>query len=143
MNHSEIWVLGHKIIKHNPSGNFDLVEGLTPANVPGPPPHYHAGFNEVFVVLEGKMEFMVNGETIIAKTGDSVDLPPNTVHTFNNASDEPCRWLNIHSPKGFLSFFESFGVNTDEEKAFEKSVHEKIIQQVMEQAGDYDMIIKT
>ena len=125
MGNSEIWVLGHKITKHNPSGNFDMVEGFTPANVQGPPPHYHAGFSELFVVLEGTMEFMVNGEMIKAETGDAVDLPPNTIHTFNNAGDTPCRWLNIHSPKGFLSFFERFGVDTNHEEAFEKSLDDK------------------
>lgn len=119
-----------------------MVEGMTPPNVPGPPPHYHSGFNEMFVVLEGKMEFNVNGNTIIAEAGDSVDLPPNSVHTFQNAGDKECRWLNIHSPKGFLSFFESFGVNSDEDNAFERSVDGELIQKVMIKAADFDMMIQ-
>jgi len=142
MRNSEIMVLGHKIAKHNPSGNFDMVEGITPSNVQGPPPHYHAGFSELFVVLEGTMEFMVNGEMIKVETGDAVDLSPNTIHTFNNADDSLCRWLNIHSPKGFLSFFENFGVDTNQGEAFEKSLDEKVIHQVMLKASDYGMIIK-
>ena len=43
-----IWVLGHKIKPIHVSGNFDMVIGETPPNVPGPPPHAHSGYNEMF-----------------------------------------------------------------------------------------------
>ncbi|MBD2755720.1 cupin domain-containing protein [Spirosoma validum] len=137
----ELLCLGHKISVHQPLGNFDLVEGTTPPNVPGPPPHYHTGYNELFLVLEGKMEFMKDGKLTTVETGESIDLPPNTLHTFKNAGDTPCRWLNIHSPKGFLSFFEEFGINAQEGNAFEKSVDSAVINKVIQKATSYDMHI--
>ena len=140
-NKKELLVLGHKIIPHIPSGNYDMVIGETPPNVPGPPPHHHNKFNELFLVLEGEMEFMINGETIRASVGESVNLPPNTIHTFNNAGNKQCRWLNIHSPKGFLGFFEEFGVDANEPNAFEKSIDENVIKDVMAKAESFDMII--
>ncbi len=134
--------LGHTITVHNSSGDYDLIEGLTPPNVPGPPPHYHEGYNELFVVLEGTMEFMVNGRPTRVETGESIDLPPNTLHTFSNAGATPCRYLNIHSPKGFLSFFEEFGVEAGQANAFAQSVDPAIIEQVLQQAASYDMHIQ-
>ncbi len=138
----EFWVLGHKISPFDVSGNYDMVVGETPPNVPGPPPHYHKSYNEVFMVLEGEMEFVVNGNLKTFKKGEAVDLPPNTVHTFANKSDELCRWLNIHSPKGFLSFFKEMGIPANESNAMIKSADESIIKKVMERAAGFDMHIK-
>ncbi|UWX56669.1 cupin domain-containing protein [Maribacter litopenaei] len=88
------------------------------------------------------MEFMVNGEVMNVKAGSSVDIPPNTLHTFANRSENTCKWINIHSPKGFRDFFEQLGVPENEENAVEKSVAPEIINKVMATAADYDMIIK-
>ena len=140
-NIKAMWVIGHKITPHNPSGNYDMVIGETPPNVPGPPPHHHNKFNELFLVLEGEMEFMINGETIRASVGESVNLLPNTIHTFKNTSENQCRWINIHSPKGFLGFFEEFGINANEVNAFEKSIDENVIKNVIQKAESFDMII--
>ncbi len=139
---NKLWVLGHKISPVNVSGNYDMVIGETAPNVPGPPPHSHSGLNELFMVLEGEMEFMVNGEVRRVGQGESVDLPPNVVHTFKNAGAINCKWVNIHSPKGFLSFFEQMGVPESEANAMEKSVDESIINKVMQTAASFDMHIK-
>ena len=137
------WVLGHKISPVKVSGNFDMVIGETAPNVPGPPPHYHAKTNELFTVLDGEMEFIIDGRPIIVKKGESVDLPSNLLHTFKNSGNTICKWINIHSPKGFLSFFEDMGVSQDEPDAFKKSVNNDIINKVMKEAASYDMHIKT
>lgn len=141
-NNNQLWVLGHKISPVDVSGNYDMVIGETAPNVPGPPPHFHTKMAELFMVLEGEMEFMVNGEIKHLKKGESIDLPSNVLHTFKNVGDTPCKWVNIHSPKGFLSFFEKMGVSASEEKAMQKSVDEKIINQVMAEAASFDMHIK-
>lgn len=137
----EIVCLGHKMTLHNPSGNYDLIHGVTLPNVPGPPPHYHAIYSEIFLVTEGEMEFILDGKAVLVGPGDSVDVPANTVHTFRNVGDTPCRFVNIHSPKGFLSFFEEFGVNASEANAFERSVAPAVIDSVLQQAASYDMHI--
>lgn len=93
-------------------------------------------------MIEGEMEFMVNGETTIVKAGESVDIPPKTLHTFGNKSDKPCKWVNIHSPKGFRNFFEQMGIPATEENATEKSLDAAVINKVMTTASEFDMIIK-
>ena len=136
------WVLGHKVTAHPTTGDYDLMIAETPANMQGPPPHLHQSLKEAFLVLEGEMEFMVNGESRIVKAGESVDIPPNTLHTFSNKSENACKWVNIHSPKGFRQFFEKLGVSDEEENAQEKSLAPELIQKVIRTAGDFDMHIK-
>ncbi len=141
-NNTAKWVLGHKITPYTTTGDYDLMMGETPAMVQGPPPHLHHSFKEVFLMVEGEMEFMVNGEIKVLKAGESIDIPPETLHTFGNRSNRPCKWVNIHSPKGFRNFFEALGVSVNDMNAQEKSVSPEIIQEVIKTAGDYDMIIK-
>jgi mannose-6-phosphate isomerase-like protein (cupin superfamily) len=135
------WVLGHMVTPYDTAGNYDLMMAETPPHVPGPPPHLHTSYKEAFLIVEGEMEFMINGELQTVKAGESIDVPPNTLHTFNNRTDKPCKWINIHSPKGFRDFFETLGVPADEDNAVERSVSDEIIQQVIQTAADYDMHI--
>ena len=136
------WVLGHKVTPYDTSGDYDLMMAETPPKMQGPPPHLHRSFKESFLIIEGEMEFFINGDIQIVSAGESVDVPPNTLHTFSNKSDKPCKWVNIHSPKGFRDFFETMGVSENEEKAQEKSLDPALIGKVVETAADFDMIIK-
>ncbi|NNE13633.1 MAG: cupin domain-containing protein [Saprospiraceae bacterium] len=136
------YVLGHKITPVEVSGNYDLVLGETSSQVPGPPPHNHLKLDEVFIVIKGEMEFIINGKVKIAKAGDSIDLPRETIHTFRNASDSTCTWINIHSPKGFMNFFNDMGIPIDQDDAMKKSIDKSIIDRVMLTAKNYDMHIK-
>ena len=137
------WVLGHKVTSYDTTGDYDLMMAETPPNMQGPPPHLHNSFKESFLIVEGEMEFFVNGDTMVVKAGESVDIPPKTLHTFANKSDQPCKWINIHSPKGFRAFFEQMGISEDEENAVEKSLTPELIQKVITTAPEYDMVIPT
>jgi mannose-6-phosphate isomerase-like protein (cupin superfamily) len=141
-NHNSKWVLGHMVTPHDTSGDYDLMMAETPPKVQGPPPHSHNSFKESFLIIEGEMEFFVNGEIKSIKAGESIDVPPKTLHTFSNKSERPCKWVNIHSPKGFRAFFDIMGVPADEENAQEKSIAPELIQKVIETAEDFDMLIK-
>ena len=88
------------------------------------------------------MDFIINGEQRNVKAGESIDIPPKTLHTFMNSKSENCKWVNIHSPKRFGEFFHKYGIPASEENAMEKSVAPEIIQEVLNTAGDYDMIIQ-
>ena len=136
------WVLGHKVALHPTSGNYDLMMAETPPHAQGPPPHSHNLYEESFLIVEGEMEFMINGEIRTVRAGESVDIAPKTLHTFNNKSPQPCKWINIHSPKGFRDFFEQMGVPYDEENAQEKSVSPEVVQKVIETSADFDLNIQ-
>lgn len=136
------WVLGHKVTLHETTGNYDLISGETPPEMQGPPPHVHHHYKESFLITQGEMEFFVNGDVVTIQAGESIDIPPKTLHTFANKTDKTCKWVNIHSPKGFRKFFEDVGISSDEEKSLDKSLDSKIISKVIATASDYDMILK-
>lgn len=136
------WVLGHKVTPYDTLGDYDLMMAETPPQVQGPPPHFHNNFKESFLIIEGEMEFFINGEVKNVRAGESVDIPPKTLHTFGNKSNSTCKWVNIHSPKGFRGFFDKKGIPAQNENAQQESIAPKIIKKVFELAADFDMIIK-
>lgn len=137
--HNTLWVLGHRITSAVTTGDYDLVEIETPPNTPGPPPHVHQKYTEFFLVTEGEVEFLLNGEKIILKAGSSVDIPPGSAHTYRNSSDQPSKMVNIHSPKGFLGFFETIGVPAANADAEKESVAPTSVEKVMKIADQYDI----
>ncbi len=141
-NKLKIWVLGHKVSTQKLSGNYDLAIGESQPNIPGPPPHHHEKYHESFYIMDGELDFVINGKLKKIKKGESVDIPPKTLHTFKNSGDKLCKWVNIHSPKGFADFFVKYGVPDSEPGAAKKSVSSEIIQQVIKTAPDYDMKIQ-
>jgi len=56
-----------------------------------PSSHAHPEQEECFTVLEGRMRFRVGGRRITAGPGDTVVVPPGTVHHFANAGSRPAR----------------------------------------------------
>jgi mannose-6-phosphate isomerase-like protein (cupin superfamily) len=141
-NYSTKWALGHKVTLYDTAGDFDLSIIETPPKVQGPPPHIHKSYKESFVIIEGEMQFFIDGEVYTKKAGEVIDIPPHTLHTFENKSEKKCRFANIHSPKGFRAFFESVGVSEEETDAEITSVSPELVQQVIRTAADFDMHIK-
>ena len=133
------WVLGHRVTTTVSTGNYDLVQIETPAHTPGPPPHVHQKYTEFFLVTEGEVEFLLNGERKVLKAGASVDIPPGSAHTYRNNSDQPCKMINIHSPKGFMDFFRTIGISAIDPHAQESSLAPESIQKVTGMAGQFDI----
>jgi quercetin dioxygenase-like cupin family protein len=44
------------------------------------PRHHHKIMTEVFYMLEGELELIFDDETIIAKSGDTITVPPHVWH---------------------------------------------------------------
>jgi quercetin dioxygenase-like cupin family protein len=87
------------------TGNkFMLAVTVTPPGG-GPPPHYHLEEDECFIVQEGRVSFLVNGEWREVAAGAVLFQPKNSVHTYKNIGDTPCRLLVYASPAGFETFF--------------------------------------
>jgi quercetin dioxygenase-like cupin family protein len=56
-----------------------------------PSSHAHPEQEECFTVLEGQLRFRVAGRRVTAGPGDTVRIPPGTVHHFANAGRLPAR----------------------------------------------------
>ena len=84
---------------------FSLVEHPMSPRALTAPLHRHTREDEYSFVLEGRMGALLGDDVVEAGHGDLVHKPRNQWHTFWNATDEPCRILEIIAPAGFERFF--------------------------------------
>lgn len=89
-------------------GRYTLIDMLIPPGG-GPAPHRH-DFEEMFSVLEGEVELMFRGETFVAQVGETVNIPANAPHRFQNKTDRVVRLLCMCTPAGQEAFFAEVGV---------------------------------
>ena len=87
------------------SGVMSITESVSPPRS-GPPRHVHLDADETFVMLSGKTEFWLDGDTFLRGPGEIVFVPRGMEHTFCVAGNEPGRHLTILTPGGFEGFFE-------------------------------------
>lgn len=57
--------------------------------------HRHP-YEEIFIILDGTIEVIINGKTQMIDSGTIVIIPSNTWHEFKNRSDRPALMINIH-----------------------------------------------
>ena len=79
-------------------GGLGVFELTVPAGARVPPPHSHAGNEEVVYVLEGSLRYTVDGETRDLRPGDSMSTPRGSVHAFSNPGAEAARALVVMTP---------------------------------------------
>ncbi len=140
-NNKTLWVLGHKVTYVETIGDYSLLEVSITPGVPGPPPHYHVDAPELFHLIDGQMDVMVDGTWHSLNKGESIMVPTKSVHSFRNTWDQESRFITTWSPRGFEGFFLEFGVPFEQEGAFEKSVSDEMIQKVVSGCSKYGMII--
>jgi quercetin dioxygenase-like cupin family protein len=83
---------GERITIRPPAGDGVLEWEMVLA--PGgrvPSSHAHPRQEECFTVLAGQMRFRIGGRRIVAGPGDTVRVPPGTVHHFANAAVVPAK----------------------------------------------------
>lgn len=90
------------------AGRYTLIDMLIPPGG-GPPPHRH-DFEEMFTILEGELELTFRSETMTARRGETVNIPANAPHQFQNRSGETVRLLCLCAPAGQDEFFREVGV---------------------------------
>src|SRR3954447_13104900 len=67
----------------------------------GPDPHVHDDQTDSFYVLEGELEFYVEGTWLRAGPGTFVAAPRGVEHAFRKREPGTARFLNVHAPGGF------------------------------------------
>jgi quercetin dioxygenase-like cupin family protein len=90
------------------AGRYCLIDMHIPPGG-GPPPHRH-DFEETFMLLEGEIEATFRGEKSTVRAGETVHIPANAPHQFQNKSNQATRLLCICSPSGQEEFFAEVGV---------------------------------
>jgi mannose-6-phosphate isomerase-like protein (cupin superfamily) len=82
-------------------GTYSISEWTLEPGCGGVGAHRHDANDDVFYVIEGTAEFLLDGETIVAPAGTFVRVAPGVEHDFFNRSEQPVRFLNIYVPGGF------------------------------------------
>jgi mannose-6-phosphate isomerase-like protein (cupin superfamily) len=84
-------------------GAWSLFEEEVPLGM-GPPPHRH-DWDEAYYILDGEVDFEIDGQRVRASRGDFNYLPRNTVHGFTGASEDGARVLIFAAPAHGSEFF--------------------------------------
>ena len=58
-------------------------------------PHYHEDMQEVFVIMRGRVEINVDGQTAEMQSGDAVFIEPREVHVMRNCGDSDAEYLVV------------------------------------------------
>ena len=113
-------------------GAWSLFEEEVPLGM-GPPPHRH-DWDEAYYILDGEVDFVVDGKSVKSKAGDFNYLPRNTVHGFKGASPSPARVLIFAAPAHGSEFFHEM---SDEVRALPEDLVK--IPEIGERHGIYFM----
>lgn len=67
----------------------------------GPGPyHYHARVENVYIVLDGTVQVVIEGKRHLLKKDDVVFIPPGVKHAAGNGGTTPARVIEIYAPAG-------------------------------------------
>jgi len=78
--------------KHGANVSFFIVQ-FSPGK--GPRKRRHP-YEETFIILEGEIEAIIDGETKTLGENNIVIIPAGTWHEFKNCSEKPVFMINIH-----------------------------------------------
>jgi mannose-6-phosphate isomerase-like protein (cupin superfamily) len=91
----QVGAYGHRVLSELP--HIEALELSFPADFEGVDPHTHS-----FYVLEGEVEFFLDGVWHRVGPGTFLSVPPGIEHGFRPCG-EPFRLLNFHTPNvGFI-----------------------------------------
>ena len=73
--------------------------------------HYHKKMTEVFYILEGELTLVFDDETVVAKVGTTITVPPNVWH--EAISEKGAKMLSLFSLAGFEDYLAELKTLTD------------------------------
>jgi quercetin dioxygenase-like cupin family protein len=107
------WMAGEelatiKVSAKDTGGAYSIAEVNTPPQV-GPPAHIHHTQEETIYVIEGEMEFAIDGTSTRAPAGSYARIPRGLLRDYRNVGNGPARLMIVFAPGGFEGFFEEVG----------------------------------
>lgn len=83
------------------NARYSVSEWLLEPGQEGVGAHRHEANDEVFFVLDGTPELLLDRDWIAFPAGAFVRIPAGVIHDFRNRSDRPARLLSVFIPGGF------------------------------------------
>ena len=71
----------------------------------GAPAHISATEDKIFVLIEGRMKYLVGEKTELVEPGARVQIPRGTVHGFTNVGPGDARHILVSTPRRHEEFF--------------------------------------
>lgn len=101
-----------KLSSRDTNGELSIVEDmLKPGFFLGR--HHHKIMTEVFYILEGEVELIFDDETVLARAGDTVTVPPQVWHAAK--CEQGGKMLTIFKQGRFDLYLERLSYMTDEQ----------------------------
>lgn len=105
---TKLHVLGnpqwHKVVGADTGEQiFEWIDDVKPGS--GIPPHVHTKEDEIFRVLQGEVEVMVDGKATILKAGDMAFAPKNIPHAWKVVGDQNAKMWVSAFPSGMEHMF--------------------------------------
>ncbi len=94
-----------RIDSRETGGRLGMGEAIVQPMV-GPPLHIHHDADEIIYVLEGTVDFELDGQRMRTGPGGFVLIPRGTPHTFRNLGALPARLLGVFTPGGLERLFQ-------------------------------------
>lgn len=87
-----------KVTGKDTNGHFGLFEFVMEPGTSGASPHIHKHLTEIFYVVDGNVELVLNQERIMAAPGALMLVPENTPHGFSNPGTTRSTLLILFCP---------------------------------------------
>ncbi len=109
----------HKLVGSDTNNQIvEWVDNVEPGV--GIPPHVHTKEDEIFRVVKGQVEIMVNGETTILNPGDTAFAPKNVPHSWKVVGTTKAKMITSAFPAGIEKMFEELAALPPGPPDFEK-----------------------
>ena len=86
--------------EETPATNVDVHINVLNIDSGTGPYHYHERAENIYIVLEGTFEVVVEGIRYYLKKDDVAFIPPGLRHYAGNAGDIPAKAIEIYAPAG-------------------------------------------
>jgi quercetin dioxygenase-like cupin family protein len=68
--------------------------------------HHHPNAESMFVMLDGRVRFLVDGRDVVLGPGEAVHFPMNDSHALSSADKTALRFLEFHIPGAFVTNYD-------------------------------------
>jgi quercetin dioxygenase-like cupin family protein len=69
--------------------------------------HHHPNAESMFVMLDGRVRFLVDGREVVLGPGEAVHFPMNDSHALRSADNTALRFLEFHVPGAFVTSYDA------------------------------------
>lgn len=98
-------------IKAGPASglSFGLFRSTFPPGGGMPFLHVHRSYEEAFYVIEGRIQFQVGEDELLAESGSAILVAPGIPHCFRNVGSGDADWIVITTPAAAVGLIEEVG----------------------------------